>query len=603
MCYRTFHLYELRESPRGWICCRRSLPASYRVLSAVASINGGGGLDSGGLRGPYRLAAALIVGASLAAGPAFAQAPFTSQTGGANSSTPASQNSAQTTANVERTIRGEVVNALDGSPISRVLVTIGSRSVLTDSRGQFQFPDYTATQATVTLMKPGFSQSIDGAQTSGAKRLVDLDATAELKLYPDAVITGTVTGRDGLPLSHVPVTLRRAIYLQGEIRWQPTRTSATNLRGEYRFREPAGRYQVVSSFVERSLDTGEAILPVSFPAGSGSDASTYFNVSAGEEKHVDLRPRTGPAYTVPVRVDGPETRGVQFVAVTGGGDSFQVQGGPGQGTQPGVYHLSLPIGTYTLQAHAEARDMTLEGSTRTTVTGPRTDPVVVQLEPAAVLPVELAVDPASAETAASSGNLLPLVPDLRQFNLRLHNLAGNAPVNAMDIPLRQREDRSYEFRVPPGQYRLEANGGGSWYVESATYGVTSLLTTEISIASGSPGAPIRVVVNNASGSLTGTVQMTGAIDIAWVYVIPKTPSVAAINPTAVANTGAPSGTFTMRVPVGEYSVIAFDRRVEADLRNPDVVAKLSGAGRSVEISSAATATVELAVSDAKGTPQ
>ena len=111
----------------------------------------------------------------------------------------ASTNSA--TSAVVRTVQGHVVNALDGSPLARVLVTINGRNVLTDSRGHFEFPGYTDATANVTLLKPGFSQKSDASQPQASVRLNDLDASAELKLYPDVIISGVVTGRDGLPLS------------------------------------------------------------------------------------------------------------------------------------------------------------------------------------------------------------------------------------------------------------------------------------------------------------------------------------------------------------------------------------------------------------------
>ena len=501
---------------------------------------------------------------------------------------------------VDRTILGQVVSAVDGTPLARVLVTINARAALTDSRGRFEFQHFTDPAAAVALMKPGYSQTDDLSQSNSATRLRNLDASIDLKMYPDAVITGVVTGPDGLPLSMVPVTLRRATYQQGALRWTATRSTSTNSRGEYRFREPTGRFQVATGYIPKSNDTGDTLLPVIFPSSSGSAGLDYFSVLPGEEKHLDLRPRGGSAYPVAVKVEPGDARGVQFYASTSGGDSFQVPG-MGQGQQSG-YQLKLPAGTYTIGARLESRDSELEGSARLSVTGPRSEPVTLHLEPSTTIPVELAVaGDATASTGTQTIGQLNAMPDLRQFNLRLHSLGSNSLLSVPDVPIRQAEDKTFEFRVPPGRYRLEStNGGfGAWYAESASYGMMNLFSSDIVVSSGASSAPIRIVANNLEGSMSITVRLPDTVDSAWVYCLPKVPGLGAVNGVNYQASSTTTNVLTMRLPVGSYTVLAVDRRLDADLRDAATLSKYATAGRVVEVTASATATVEVELSSAK----
>ncbi len=506
---------------------------------------------------------------------------------------------------VSRRLQGRVTNALDGAVVPRVLVQINNRSVLTDSQGRFEFPDFTDTQAFVVLTKPDYSQSNSSSLVNTRQKIVNLDASIDLKIYPNATISGLVTGRDGLPLTHVGVSLKRGVFDQNGWRWIPSHSVQTDLHGEYRFREPSGRYQVSIGYTPRSTDTGEAVLPLQFPSSTSSDALDYFEVQDGQDKRIDLRPRTGVANPVPVKVDTQEAqRGVQFYAVTSGGEAFQV---PAQapGMQGGS-QLSLPIGTYTIHARLENRDTVLEGSTRVTVTGRQSDTAVIHLEPAAILPVELAIDPASAVPPNSTNSITTngqnqtvQQPDARQFNLRLHNIDTSGLPFMQDIMLRQNEEHGYEFRASPGRYRLQSAGGGTWWIESATSGVTNLMSSDIVISSGGSGSPIRIVASNTQGMVSATIQLAADTDTAYLYLIPSTPRLSPINPVAVANTGTATASVSTRLPTGSYVAVALDHRIEADLHDPDVLSRFSSAAKPVEISTSGTANIELEIAQEK----
>ena len=116
---------------------------------------------------------------------------------------------------------------------------------------------------------------------------------------------------------------------------------------------------------------------------------------------------------------------------------------------------------------------------------------MLHLEEAASLPVEISVDPA-AVISPTMFNGIPAAaqqPSAQQFNLRLQRVGEGLSGENQDIQLRMGSgDHIPAFQVPPGHYKLvAANGGGSWYIESATYGVSDAISGEIAIGSGGGG--------------------------------------------------------------------------------------------------------------------
>jgi hypothetical protein len=103
--------------------------------------------------------------------------------------------------------------------------------------------------------------------------------------------------------------------------------------------------------------------------------------------------------------------------------------------------------------------------------------------------------------------------------------------------------------------------------------------------------------------VTGTVRFPESsndpIDVLYVYLIPVGPSLGAINPISVTNSGTTTGTFSMRLPVGSYLALAVDSRLQLDPRDPDVQARFSTAAKPLAILTSATASVELDVAQMK----
>ena len=156
-----------------------------------------------------------------------------------------------------------------------------------------------------------------------------------------------------------------------------------------------------------------------------------------------------------------------------------------------------------------------------------------------------------------------------------------------------------EFRVPPGRYRLVASGVRMWHVESASMGPTNLLESELVIGPGATGQPIRLVVDNRMGSLSGTVRMPDSVAVAWVYTISQSLGLSAAN----VNPVVAGGTFSDTLPIGKYYVLAVDHPLQVDLRDPSFVREFSTAVQEVEVTVGTIAKVQLDLAREKGGTQ
>lgn len=493
-------------------------------------------------------------------------------------------------------VRGQVMNALDGSGLPRALVTLNSRSVLTDYQGRFEFAGLAGSNAFASVRKPGFSASPQGVGASAALRIADLDAPVLLKLYPDALVTGTLTSRNGAPLSHVQIRLLRSQYDGVALRWVPAGFAQTNDRGEYRISAPAGRFRLVSSFVQQSFDTGEAILPASFPAPSQSASSTLIELHSGEERHIDLQARMGPVFPVALRAEPTNSQRLnpRIAISTPAGDEFFAAFSADQ-------HVNLPAGTYTVRVQIDSRDESMSGSSRVTVAGRETPAVLVQLEPDTVFPVELlqgTLAPTSQESNSNKVNALQDLPNVHQFNLTLHNELATGEMQAQDIRLRPASDKSSSFRVPPGRYRLTASGGAQWHIQSATLGSTDLLQNDLVVASGSAGGSIRILVSNEVGTVHARTSLPSGTS-AWMYLLPRGPSLAPTNPIFLTSDGTGALIATASVPAGAYTALLLETRLEEDPRDPAFLTSFASGPTDIEVQPNADTSFNLNLSKRK----
>lgn len=475
------------------------------------------------------------------------------------------------------TVTGRVVNGLTGTPIARALVNLNARAVLTDAQGGFRFADFIGTTGYAAATKPGYSVDLIG--NTQQQQVADLDAALELKLYPDALITGIVSGPDGLPLERVQVRLLRLTYDAAGPHWGAMHSTTTSARGEYRFEQPAGLFRLVTGYLPRSAERGEAVLPTAFPPLSSDTASTsadIMQVGPGEQRQVNLRPRVGPSYPFSLKIEGgDESRGLRLTATGSTGLAFT----PTLHRTDNGFEGQLPAGVWLLHTQVDDRDNPQSGEVLLTSSAQADAQATLQLAPRASIPVQV--------TYAASSSGVQVFPSF--INLQLRSSRAQTQGFDQDIRPTTGPDRSMVFRPDAGHYRLHMESGGSWFLQSATYGNTDLLTGDLVVGSATGSVPIRVVMSSAVARLSGTVVATGRRAAGWVYLVPQQPAPSLFYELSVQ----PDGSFTWSGAPGHYLAVPSASQLRENFEDPAVLRRLARMGRSVELTEGAANRVDL----------
>lgn len=480
-------------------------------------------------------------------------------------------------------VSGVVISATTGTPIPRALVQWNDLAVLTDHDGKFVFDEGSSSgQAVLQITKPGFYGSPDGEGVA----TVSLQASqmpATVRLFPEALITGTLTSADGIPLPRVVVMAQRSTYSDGIHQWSPAGQNPTNSRGEFRIALPPGDYRLETSFQPRFAGTAKTVIPSTYPPLTSSDTlGNVLHLTAGTEERIALHPEVAATYPVPLKIEqtGDRRNFPRILAHSSTGATIPVnfirsESGPAS-------RIELPLGTYSLTAFLNLGDTSEYGETSVTVSGQNTPEAVLRMVSVPAIPVEVSVDQGSATTSDK-------VPVPQQLGLTLNAMQQTGLFGNSSTGVLQSRDRSY-FRPSPGTYRLVSRGAGPWFIKSATYGTTDLLQNDLTVAPGAGSSPIMLTVSNQTGSLQGATSIHGVPVPAWIYLIPTGPSANSIYSVRSSTTG----TFNFAyLPAGSYQAVGFELRHQENYRDPNVLSKYAIFVKSVTITAGNKATIDL----------
>lgn len=537
-------------------------------------------LRSSGQPLPLLIPAGILV-VLLAADPSI---PVKAQMG-SNTLTASSPGGAPTASTaIPSAVQGQVINAATGTPVPRALVRLNNRAMLTDHDGKFRFEQNTEANANILVSKPGFSATTE-MQEGGNLFLqgAQMGVPLELRLYPEALLTGTVLAPDGTPLPRISVSAMRSFYDDSGHRWVTVGQDQTDSHGNFRLPEPAGEYRLETRYTPLDRTTGEAVLPVTVPAEGSSGGSQVIRIHGGEELHFELRPAVSPTHTVTTMTEGAGGRDfVRITARSSNGSTLQVN--PQMNGAGGETRIQLPQGTYTLTARRNNPENPEQAETTVTVPDHDISGVVLQFAPIPSIPVELIVD----SSATSDNGAQP--PTLPQLGLALQSEQPDPDRGDSTVRLMTRKDQSFVFTAPPGTYRLQGRNAGLWYIKSATYGDADLLQQDMAVVPGAAGTPIRVVVSNQTGSLQGTVNLNGTPGAYWVYLIPSGPNA---QPVIALRSGSTGSYTSAHLPPGSYQAIAFERRHSVNYRDAASLAPFSSHVHSVTVNAGDKPTLNL----------
>jgi hypothetical protein len=494
-------------------------------------------------------------------------------------------------------VQGIVINPVTGLPVHAALVQIHfprQSSLLTATDGKFRFDGIPQAPINLTVRKPGFFSEQElrqGAPSVDHPIQVGPDMPPViLKLVPEGVIYGRVTGPDGEPINNLPVRLLYGALTEGERNWQQRGGGQTDDEGEFRlFGLMPGIYYLEAGPRASQPAPGRATDPprgygaAYYGGGSDMASAAPIEITPGKQIRADLSLPSEPLHQISGLVVGAAAgmpANVQLFTPEGQSVPVGIQTNP----QDGAFTGFVPSGSYVLKANVYGKGGPVGvGSQPLTVTGD-TAGIILNVGPTAIVPVtvdlrstrNLAPNPQPNQQQMVSVQLIPQGSVIRN----IHSSTMEGPP----------ENRSLVVRnVEPGVYRVRVRPFGSWYVESARRGPANLLTDDLSIDAGDVGAPIEIVLRDDLAALSGIILSRGQPAPGIVILAPDSRA-----QTPITFVLGPQGKFERRdLPPGEYRVFAFDRVDGLEYTSPEAMRSFSSATQLVRLAPNGEATVNL----------
>jgi Carboxypeptidase regulatory-like domain len=500
-----------------------------------------------------------------------------------------------------RTISGVVVSSVTRRPIARALVQAGQHAMLTDSDGRFEFRDITDTN--VFANKPGYFAENTPWMSALTQAASDKPDPLEIKLVPEAVVSGHVTDPSGAPLEGVSVMLRTLTVSNGLKHWEQRGGTTTNAEGEFRIAElQAGEYAIQTALKLDGPPEGAAAAgyaPANYPV-LGANGAGALQVHAGDQLEAEISTRLEKLYPVSVAVNGlSENTFPSFNVRTAGG--VEINPDLQRDRQTGIFRMLLPSGSFEVRTIGYELPQLVRAGGRgninrmpqqfmaqqsvTVAEGPVSG-LRMTLEPMAAVPVEVALEK-TAKPQASDANPL-------QFNFSLLSAGADGamtyPAEGMD-PTRpgqpwQTGDPIVIRNLPPGQYVLQGGGQPPWYIASAVCGGTDLTREPFAISGSAAGCAMRVVLRDDAASLQIQVSNArsdageGRPTTAYVHVVP-------LNNLTRDEQMLPTGTGKLSldgVAPGQYLLLATPAGTQLAFRDAERLRRYETEGKRIHLS-------------------
>ena len=472
------------------------------------------------------------------------------------------------------TLSGAVVNSVTGESIARALVRIFGavqRTAFADGEGRFQIEDLPSGSVNIDVQKPGYSRPRNGraeSVTIGADTVPIV-----LKLSPLGAIHGRVMDAAGQPIEGLPLRLTGRSMRDGRVRWNVIGSAESDEDGRFRFSSlaPGPYYLAAGPGVQREArllardekpKTGYPILY--YPGAPDVSSATPIQLAAGQQAQADFSMTSVPVYKISGTVSNSVPgRGVILQVLNQAGDPISMVTG---GTRmDGTFEIqAVPAGTYTLKAFSHVETQTLRAEIPLTVTT-NLDNVSLALTPAPFIRITVRMDSRDASNPNRPGwnpQRPPVTVRLIPSALLGVEPSSNFVQQTLGVQVMGLQD------VEPGKYTAEVMPWGPWFVQSAQYGPTNLLSEDVTVAPGQT-YPIEIVLRDDGATLMGNLQSSprNGTD-ATVVVVPQP---ASRRVAKVSQFGSQSG-FTMNgLAPGDYLAFAFDRIDDLEFANADAL--------------------------------
>jgi len=509
----------------------------------------------------------------------------------------------------------------------------------TNNEGKYVFDDVAVGRYTLSAEKAGFVTQRYGARNISSPG-IQINVTEgyrasgmDIKMTPQAVVSGKITDQDGDPVTGAQVQVMRNNYVRGHRQLAPAGNAASNDQGEYRIANLApGRYylsvnprNLVPALTggDRSGSKGEQQGNVTtfYPNGLDMSSAAPLDVTTGAEmRGVDVRVRRAAVYSVRGKVmDGrtgaPAPAGLLVGFMPKDTSGSGVLGVLTNLTQPrpdgSVEFRNLIPGTYVLQVLS---GVTLNGNTAPALTGrmeinitdSNIENLVFTLVPGAEINGTVKVEdsdlqtllhpaavqnPQAASTAAPAATPAAIGPRLL-FALSDAEGTGIASPSSSQI----KDDGIFQIRgVGTSKYSWNVLGlPDGTYVKSIRFGGQDITHASLDMTSGAPGA-MEIVLSAKAADVSGSVHNEKGEPLAGLYVTvwPKIPDTAGTTGGVKQGITDQNGGYRIGgLAPGDYYVAAWEEIEQGLTQNADFISRFSREASELKLTESAHATLD-----------
>jgi Carboxypeptidase regulatory-like domain len=524
--------------------------------------------------------------------------------------TPAHAQTSESTAS----LRGVVTNASGGGGLRKAYLllspTIGSKggvsfTAVTNDQGAFAIENIAPGEYRLDVECTGFLETQYGGGSSFGERSVlklspgDKLSGIEIKMTPQAVLSGRVLAQDGDPWPHARVSIFRVTWKKGKRSVQPadstTLSPDVDDRGEFRMAGLApGSYYVRAEpdqWWEREHRSPAARQqPTWYPSSPDAESSTPLILAAGQQSpEIEIRLRSGAGSTFRIRgkvaglTEIPSPRGDprmgqrRIWARRISTEADVEQSPSGNLAADGSFAIpSVPSGSYEIWVAQGTYPPTTLGHATVQVDDRDVEGVSIQLYAPQTLRSNLKIE--GSEGTESPGSLIYL-----------------EGTDLLDRWPTARDDGSLEFQeVGVGRYRVRLwdSARPRFYLKSVRYGNEE--SSDGSFTLVPDGGPLEVVLSARGARVTGALLRDGKTTTPRVVLIPDTDDAARRENLSRSAVFDQNGVFTIKaIAPGSYKLYGFESVPDDIWLVPDFLKEVESFGAAFKAAEGDLKTIQL----------
>ena len=505
-------------------------------------------------------------------------------------------------------VRGIVVNSVSGEPIPGALVRLVSvkqsatREVRADAEGKFVFANVTAGAAKLSASKPGyFAMERDPEHLVQFTVAVQKDSSAAIvRLVPEGVIYGRITGADGEPVEGMQMQALKKKIVDGKSRWVTGEASTvTDDEGRFRLAElHVGSYFLLAGpehfgEIANGADSSQVSQygAMFYPGVSDFAEATPIALPAGRQADADVRLIRQGLYRISGMVEGGPAGRAALVVLNGTGQNI------------GMYYAS-PTGAFDVKnvppsarhlaaLSAEGSDALYFGEIELRLSGDLTNQRL-KMWRVPEIDVKVRTEVTHENKTDAQKAVRGTQTDSGQPGIEASHIAlvTEEPDLAPDELQAERWGEEMVIRGAfPGRYRLRITPEGPHYVASAQMDDVDLLNEDLTVAPGSALPAMEIVLRDDGASLAVVPQMDGVNLEGLVMLWPLDAQMMIQSRRAYAD--APARFINVRP--GRYRVLALENGELAEYRSVEFRQKYESKWQEITLEANQTATMQVKI--------